>query len=59
MQTKFTATDVTERFVRDQVFRQKLIKAIMDNREVVSWLKDAAYQLVQMMKEQMADENPS
>lgn len=58
MQTKFTATDVTERFARDQVFRQELIKAAMGDRQVMSWLKDAAIQLIDMLHERRSAEKP-
>lgn len=54
MQTNFTASDVTERLIRDKVFRWELLEAIIKNRQINRWLKEVVGQFFDLLKERKA-----
>ena len=51
MQTNFTASDVTERLIRDKVFRWELLEAVIRDKRMNRWLKEVVGQLFDLLKE--------
>ena len=54
MQTNFTAPDVTERLIRDKVFRWELLEAVIRDKRMNRWLKEVVGQLFDLLKERKA-----
>ena len=54
MQTNFTASDVTERLIRDKVFRWELLEAVIRDKRMNRWLKEVVGQLFDLLKERKA-----
>ena len=54
MQTNFTASDVTERLIRDKVFRWELLEAVIRDKRMNRWLKEVVGQFFDLLKERKA-----